>query len=236
MINQGISSSVEAMTTQSRRLDAITSNIANVSTPGYKRRTTAIHGFDVMTRGQHAPRMQPAISSTVDFSQGLLKQTGRDLDIALQGDGFLVVEGPNGELLSRGGTLRLDENGTLQDASGHAVAWEGPRARIEPNAEPVTIDESGLVFQGGTQLGQLSVVDIPARDRLQPRSGGYWYADPALQRESSDAQVIQGALEGANSSAVDELIELVRVQRQFESATRLMTTIDASYQRLNRGR
>ena len=100
----------------------------------------------------------------------------------------------------------------------------------------MTIDESGLVFQDGNQIGKLRVVDVPAKDQLSPISGGYWVAAPNLQQVPSDAEVFQGAVEGSNASAVDELIELVRVQRQYESAANLMTTLDRTYQRLNRGR
>lgn len=235
MINGGISSSVEAMSSQAKRLDAITANLANVSTPGYKRRTTAIQGFDV-SRGAAKPQMQPAVISAVDFGQGPLQHTGETFDLGLSGEGFFVVEGPEGELLTRGGPFRLDENGTLQDENGFAVAWDGARARIEPSSTAVTVDGRGLVSQDGIQLGQLRLVDLPAKNQLEPVSGGYWKASPQLVQTPSDAVVHQGAVEGSNASAVDELIELVRVQRQFESAANLMTTLDRTYQRLNRGR
>lgn len=234
LVNNGLSYSVEAMSVQAKRLDSITANLANVSTPGYKRRTSAVHAFGV---GNDPNRKveQPGLTTSVDFSQGPLWQTGQDLDLALSGEGWFVVEGEEGPMLSRGGSYRLDEAGNLLDPNGFPAAWDGDAGRIQPTGEQITIDGRGIVTQAGAQVGQLRVVSVPDEQDLEPLPGGYWRVAPQIQLEASDAVVHQGALEGSNSSAVDELIELVRVQRQFESAANLMTTLDRTYQRLNRG-
>ena len=124
----------------------------------------------------------------------------------------------------------------LTTIDGYPVAWDGSRRQIDWARGIISIDTGGFVSQAGENIGQLKIVAFPAQDRLQPADSGYWYADPALTRLASTAEVHQGALERANVSPVDELVSLIAVQRDFEAAANLLKLIGDSYERLTTAR
>jgi flagellar basal-body rod protein FlgF len=229
-VNQGLYSGVAAMNAAERRLDAVTSNLANINASGFKRRGTAMTTFDAVLRG-HTQR-QTGMRQTIDDAQGTLQPTENPYDLALVGQGFFAVEGPRGELYTRDGRFQSDSNGVLQTADGFPLAWAGARGTIDPTGKPVTIDSEGQVAQGDQKLGRLRVVDFRDHARLEALGGGFFRAPRGLAEATSTAQVRQGHLEQANVSGVDEMVELIAVQRGFESATRLLSMIDQSYRRL----
>lgn len=236
-MNSGVYSGISAMRSAERRLEAITSNLANASTTAFKTRSTAANAFYIgNAEDQH---IEVSTTLKTDFTQGPIERTGNPYDLALQGGDvpdFFVVEGPQGEAYTRDGSFRLDEQGVMQTVDGHMVAWAGPRQQIDPIGEQVTIDPTGTVFQGANRLGQLQVVSFDSFINLQNDGRGYYTADPALTRGERTGEVHQGALERSNVSSVDELIAMITVQRRFESASNLLKKIDESYQRLNNPR
>lgn len=230
-MDSGLFSGVEAMRAGERQLDAIAANLANLDSPAYKRQNTVTHAFDIGV-GEHRQRTVRTETST-DFSQGEIARTGNALDLALEGDGFFVVETPTGEAYTRDGAFHIDENGVLQSASGSAVAWDGARGRIEPIGDPVTIDATGVVRQGVNQLGKLRVVDFADKHALSIDREGYFHAPRGQSPTTPTATVHQGAVEKSNSTSIDELVAMIRVQRGFESASSLVKSIEQSYRRLN---
>jgi flagellar basal-body rod protein FlgF len=233
-VNDGLISSVATLTTAEKRLEAIASNLANLGTNGFKRTSTASASFDALLEGRVARGV--ASSRTLDFSQGALRATAEPYDLALHGEGFFAVEGPGGELFTRDGRFVVDDRGVLQTIRGQAVAWDGPRGTIDPVGAPVAVDAEGHVRQGETSIGRIRVVAFGRPELLRPHSGGFFSAPAEATAQPSLAQVRQGHLELANVAAVDELVALIAVQRQFESGTRLMTAIDQSYRRLTNPR
>jgi flagellar basal-body rod protein FlgF len=229
-VSDGLTSSVAALGSAEKRLESIASNLANVSANGFKRTSTATRSFDAVLRGQ--AERQIASQRVIDYGQGTLRSTGEAYDLALFGSGFFAVEGRAGEMYTRDGRFLVNDTGVLQTLEGLPVAWEGPRGTIDPNGAAVTIDAHGAVHQGEAQVGKLRVVDFARLDRLQPLRGGFYRATREAVAAESQAEVRQGHLELANVAAVDELVALVTVQRQFEAGTRLLSTIDQSYRRL----
>ena len=148
------------------------------------------------------------------------------------GEGFFTLEGEAGEVYTRNGAFRIDDRGVLQSAEGFPLAWDGPRGILDPVGMPIAIEPSGEVKQGGTSLGRLKLSNFADPQRLGLDESGYFRAPLGLQEAPSEAVVHQGALEGANTTPVDELIAMIRVQRSFESIARMLTQIDQSYQRL----
>ncbi len=229
-VNRGLYSGVEAMSASERRLDAIALNLANLSVAGYKRRGTATEGFDTALRDKLERHVRTRYA--VDFSQGTLSSTGEPYDLALAGPGFFAVETARGEGYSRNGRFHVDENGVLQTSEGFPVAWEGARGTIDPQGPELLVDPDGQVWQDGSQLGRLRLVDFASRAELVPDANGYLHAPARLAEVPHQAEVRQKSLEQANVSAVDEMIALISAQRSFESATRLMSMIERGYQRL----
>ncbi len=230
-MDSGLYSGISAMRASERQLDAIAANLANLDSPAYKRQNTVTHAFAVGT----GERRHEAIvtQSKIDFSQGEISRSGNPLDLALEGDGFFVVETPSGEAYTRNGSFNLDSQGALRTADGHPVAWEGARGRIDPIGDAVTVDGASVVRQGTTQIGTLRLVDFANRDALTLDREGYFHAQRGTARSTPTAIVHQGAIEKSNSSSIDELVAMIRVQRGFESAASLVRSIDQSYRRLN---
>lgn len=233
-MDSGLYSGVAAMGAAEKRLEAIAANLANLDTTAYKRTSTASAVFEV-PRGTGS-RRELATTGTIDFTQGVLERTGNPLDLALDGPGFFAVETRGGEAYTRDGAFRVDEAGVLLDQDGEPVVWEGARGTLAPVGEAVTVDGSGVVRQGASEVGKLKLVDFADPSRLTRDARGRWRPVPGLEPAPSTATVHQGALERSNASSVDELVSLIRVQRGFESATSLVRSIDQSYRRLNQQR
>ncbi len=225
-MNQGLYSGVAATRAAERRLEAVTSNLANVGTPAYKGQATATRAFSL------GKDTQVATVFTTRHEQGDLRRTGDPLHLALDGPGYFLVEGPEGELATRRGDFRLDAAGVLVDNEGLPVAFEGRAARIDPGGPTITIDGSGTVRQGEGEVGRLRLVDFADPDALERLGGGLLRLRPETPPQPATAVVHQGTLEQSNVSAVNQLVELVQVQRSFESASRLMGLIDQSYRSL----
>lgn len=230
-MNVGLYQGASAMAASESRLEAITSNLANARATGFKRVSTAQHGLEAKHGTEITTR--PDSFETVDWSQGPLERTGVSTDLALMGRGFFAVEGPDGEAYTRDGHFYLDTSGQLVTQEGYPLAWDGPRGNLDPAADPIRVDTSGTVWQGNQRAGRLSVVDFPALDRLTQDRGGYWRASPALERVPAEAEVHQGALEGANVSTIDEMVALIQTQRSFEAGSQVLRLISQSYERLN---
>lgn len=227
-MNHGLYSGVAAMRSAERRLESVTLNLANAATPGYRAQTSSTRTFSVGALGHE----QLTTGLSTRHTQGDLTPSGDPLHLAIEGPGFFAVEGPQGELLTRRGDFSLDASGVLVNYQGLPVVYEGRAGRIDPLGEPIAIDGAGTVRQGTNEVGRLRVVDFEDPAALERISGEFFRAPEDARERATEARVRQGSLEASNSSAVDQLIELVGVQRSFESASRLMGLIEQSYKSL----
>jgi flagellar basal-body rod protein FlgG len=221
-----------AMVGYERRLDAIATNLANLETPGFKRNASATHEFVVQRRT--GPVRGQELRTEVDFSQGNLRRTENPWDLAIYGDGFFTVEGPNGPLYTRAGTFQPTEDGVLVTSEGYEVAWRRRSGVFDPTGLPVKIDGDGVVRQGNFELGQLEINDFTDRSRLVPIDGGYWVAPSDLGKATTTGTVQQYALEESNAASVEEVVAMIGVQRSFEAVSNLVRSIEESYSRLTR--
>ena len=233
-MNTGLYRGVSAMDAAQARLEAVTQNLANVRTPGFKRQAPTHHAFRL--GGAQSTEYGVGTSGRLDLSQGNLERTGKTLDLALMGNGFFEVEGPEGPLFTRNGSFHLNGDGVLLTGDEYPVAWNGIRGNIDPVGDPVVIDGRGVVQQGERRVGELKLTEFNAPDRLQLASGGYFQADPRLARNDATAVVHQGALEASNASGIDELVNLITVQRSHQMAANVLSLIDQTYQRLSQQR
>ncbi len=220
------------MTASERRLRALTTNLANVGTTGFKRVASVSRG-EVVT-GRNAQHAVVKTETQVDWTQGPIERTDVATDFALQGEGFFAVEGPEGEVYTRDGRFHLDEAGTLVTEEGYPVAWSGGRGSIDPVGEPLRVGADGSVTQGPRSVGRLKIVDFADKGTLQEIQRGYFRADPGAAVLPSTAEVHQFALEGANVSSVEELVRLIETQRAFEAGSNVVQLISQTYQRLAR--
>lgn len=223
-----VSSSLEAL---GREYQAVAHNLANVSTVGYKRRC---HSFIQMLRqhasdadaGSPAAQVQALSAASVlakpalDMTAGAMTQTGRSLDLAIESDGFFVVETEGGPLYTRCGVFRTDGNGKLVDADGRGVAGENGQLMLpaEVPSEQINVAADGTVRAGGTAVGKLKIVRFDQPGGLLPAGGRCLAAPPGLEPQPADSpRVLQGYQEASNVNAVEELVSLITLSRLYEA-------------------
>jgi flagellar basal-body rod protein FlgG len=230
-MNLGLFRSAAGMSNGQRQVERVSLNLANVSTIGFKRTLGAVMQADPSRKGAEG---RLVTTSAIDFSQGELDRTGRELDLALSGEGFFAVEGPEGELLTRDGTFQLSERGDLLDSHGFPVAWDTRSGVINASGGPVTVDKEGSVRQDEIEVGRLRIVSYEDLQQLQLGPAGTFVAPPNLEEVAHSAIVHQGALELSNANGLDGVIEMISAQRAFDASARVISMIDQSFKRLTR--
>jgi flagellar basal-body rod protein FlgF len=233
-MDNGLYMGVAAMRSAERRMEALAGNLANVSTSAFKRQGSFTHAFDV---GSGDRRHREVVTQhATDFGQGLIERREDPLSLALEGPGFFAVETADGVGYTRDGAFHVDDKGELFTTQGHPVAWTGARGRVQPDGEPIRIDSAGHVHQGSNQVGQLQLADFADPQALAIDAQGYFRAQPGQTVQPFASVVHQGAIERSNAESVDELVGLIKAQRNFEIGARVMSSIDQSYRRLNQQR
>jgi len=203
-----------------QRQDTLANNLANASTNGFRAEMQAFRAVPV--RGDGASTRVYALESTVgaDMRAGPMQSTGRALDVAMQGDAWLAVQGLDGtEAYTRAGSLQVNAEGQLVTPAGLPVVGDGGPITLPANATVEIATDGSITTTVGTgrpqQAGKLKLVvpETPLQrgtDGLfRPREGGDLTASPA-------ARVQGGALEGSNVSAVETMVAMIAAARQFE--------------------
>jgi flagellar basal-body rod protein FlgG len=218
-----VTGNMDALTHQ---YEVITQNIANANVSGYKRSVVSFAG--ALASAESGAAAPSALVQT-DFSQGHLTHTGRNLDLALEGKGFFVVDTPKGEVYTRGGVFNLNADGQIVDYAGNPVAGESGSITVPKGASlsSLTVSATGDVSAGGKKLGKLKIVEFGANVPLESIGECYYRAPQnAAQTASEKTTVHQEFQESSNVSLVHELVDLVKVTRMYEANARTMTTQD----------
>lgn len=209
-------------------LDMLANNIANASTAGFKKdgEFYSLYIDAEATAGAEYPLLgtQPVVEKPwTDFTQGTLQHTGNHLDLALQGDGFFAVNGPSGALFTRNGSFQADKTGQIVTGDGYPVRFtENAAVRVRPNL-PIDVSADGTVQQAGAILGRLEVVRLP-RDGVAKHGANFFrVVDSKVVPAASNAEVLQGKVEGSNVSSAESAVRLVGLLRQFEALQKAIT-------------
>ncbi len=214
----------QAMTGQVDRNNVIANNLANINTIGFKKDFVFFDAF-----GKELEKREGQ-NQTINFDQGQLKETTNPLDIALSGRGFFSVETENGTAYTREGHFKLDTNGVLRTGSGNAVLGEGgPLVILGENIKPdkITITQNGEVYSDDEYVDRLSIVDFENRGQMRKVGGNMFITNEEPEALAMDQVVVQqGFLEESNVNPADEMIQLIEVQRQFESLQKMVRTLD----------
>ena len=165
-----------------------------------------------------------------DFSTGPMQQTGRPLDIAIEGEGFFVVEGPQGPLYTRNGSFHADTLGRIVTVDNLALQGTAGALTLPADAssESITISNDGQIFAGETPVGQLRIVSVQNQQELIPMGETLYAATATSSIQDVDVKVSQGMLEASNVTAVAELVNLIVASRQYEAAQKTLTAIDTA--------
>jgi flagellar basal-body rod protein FlgF len=224
-----IQSLVQSMQAQWQRHEVLANNLANVSTPGFKRDDLAlVPTFAVPASGANVlslPSGESLIQWT-DFAQASLQPTSRPLDAAINGRGFFVVDTPNGPRYTRAGAFNVGQGGALVTPGGAQVL--GQRGPIVVTAGRVTISSNGEVQVNGQVIDTLRVVDFPRPYQLLKEGGNLFApADPSVTpTPATGFDIAGGALEQSNVSVVETMVSMIAVLRTYEAAQRAMQSVE----------
>jgi flagellar basal-body rod protein FlgF len=209
-----------------RQMDVVANNMANINTTGFKGEQILFEEYVMpVARNQDFPRLDQPLSyvqdwATIhDLSGGAMVQTGSDLDVAINGDGFLAVQTPAGERWTRAGALQLSANGTLVNASGHPVLGIAGPIQFGPEETGILIAADGTISSSAGLKGRLRVVEFDNPQQLA-REGSNLFSG-ATPVAATNSRVMQGFIEKSNVSGVSEMAEMIRVTRAYESAANL---------------
>ncbi len=260
---KGVYTALSGAIAQSTKLDTIANNIANVNTPGFKRDQQVFSEY--LTANEKDPTTIPiprdvaAIESFydmqggdksyvhekgtyTDFSQGSLKRTGGNLDLAIDGPGFFEVSSPAGTRYTRSGNFTIDGNGRLVTKEGYPVLRgaepgtpENERV-IQFNAQGnVSISDNGQVTQGENLLGQLSLVNVANPDSLTKIGNNLYGPRPTMVPQLNpipSPALKQGFIETSNVNVVQEMTDMITTHRVFESTQKAISAYDGMSEKL----
>jgi flagellar basal-body rod protein FlgG len=231
---EGMYAAAAGMAAQQHRLDALSNDIANADTTGYKRLRVAFRDLLYTPAGlatQGITEGAGAAAATIGRSavQGAARRTDRPLDVAILGPGWLQMRRSDGaQILTRDGNLTFDTQGRLCSQRGDVVQ---PQITLPEGAsvEHVQITPDGRVTHRGTEMGRLQVVSVPSPEGLQDLgdNGFALTAESGPVRAAPATTVIeQGALEGSNVDMGDAMTEMLESQRAYEMASKAIQAQD----------
>jgi flagellar basal body rod protein FlgG len=212
----GIVRAAGALSFYSRRQEVTANNLANTNTAGFK--------ADRISAARLSDATQPIPVEATDLTQGALRPTGRPLDVALEGEGFLVLDTPAGERLIRGGSLRLDGSGQLVAADGIPVL--GQQGPIVLMGSGITIDAEGAVSSDGRFIDRLRIA-LPDQDAVLMKEGAGRFRLERGTLRAAESLVRQGQLEEANLDPMAGMVSLVEIQRAYGAAATALKTMDS---------
>lgn len=209
-------------------------NLANVATTGFRSDYAQVRAMQVY--GETFPSRVYAMteSPATDMKPGSLQKTGRDLDVAINGDGWIAVQSPNGsEAYTRAGDLKIDINGILRTGSGLPVMGNGAPIALPP-AQNITIGVDGTVSVrplGATsqEVAEVDRIKLVNPDKAMLRKGedGLMHTrDGAPLQADANVRLEAGFLESSNVNAIDALTEIISLSRQFEMQIKMMKTAE----------
>ena len=219
-----------------RRLDVSANNLANVDTSGFKADELITEEIDDTGASTEVNptdiRFVRDIGLGRDMSQGEIASTGNPLDVAIEGNGFFMVQGANGQpMYTRDGAFKLTGDGQLVTGDGRPVLNSGGAPiSIDAQGESPTIGRDGAITVAGNEVGRLGVVMFAAPGALSKVGDNLWGAH-GQQSQPFDGVVEQGALEGSNVRPVIEITRLIEISRAYQSAAQFVANADSLRQR-----
>lgn len=211
-------------------------NLANAATTGYKAEANAFRALPV--QGDGLPTRAFVVDSTTgaDLSSGAIQQTGRDLDVAVQGKGWIAVQTADGsEAYTRNGSLQISPNGILQNRSGLNVLGDGGTIAIPPDTD-ITVGKDGTISTVPTgqtltavaTVGRIKLVNPPEADLVKGSDGLFRLQSGQTAPADAKVSLLSGSLEGSNVSVVDALVSMISLGRQFDLQMKLLQNVQAN--------
>jgi flagellar basal-body rod protein FlgF len=232
-MNSGIYTAYSGMKAQSDALDILANNLANVNTTGFKEEKAfftvlqqAVHGMDEGNPLSEAINRHVTVYSNINGKEGVQTPTKRDLDVAIEGDGFLVAETQRGIRYTRNGNLHMNSQGVLITADGYPIL-DVDEKKITLGPGKINIGENGNVQMDGRTLARLKVVRFEDAGSMI-KEGNSMYAAPKgrVSELEADAKIKAGFLEGSNVNPVEAVVKMITILRNFEAMQKSITMIN----------
>ena len=209
-----------------REMALVANNIANSSTTGFRREGVVFSEFVERLGTDPSLSMAYASGRNIDLGQATLSQTGGTFDFAIQGDGFFLIETPEGERLTRAGSFTPSAEGELVTMDGYRVLDAGGAPIfIPPDAKIVALAQDGTLSANGEPLAQVGLWQPAEPLSLRHQSGPMFAAGELEPVESG--QILQGVLEDSNVQPVAEITRMITVQRAYELGQKFLDAEDA---------
>jgi flagellar basal-body rod protein FlgF len=215
----------------SRSMEVIANNLANMSTPGFKRESMLFEKYVVPVQ---ASDEDGGVNGTVDVSfvadkgvvrdtqEGEIEPTGGTLDFAISGNGYFAVQTPNGEQYTRNGHFTLNDQNQIVTDDGYAVQGDSGPISVTPQDGEVRVAPDGTVTGAQGQIGKLKVMSFSDEHALK-KSGAGLFADPSGSGQpSTTAKIAQGAIEKSNVQPVLEMTRMMDVLRSYQASSSLV--------------
>ncbi len=256
---KGLYTAFTGMVNEEKRLETLANNLANASTVGYKKEGATSQAFSDMlayrikditvpthVSGLGDVTLGVKIGETyTNYDQGSLQVTDKKSDIAISGDGFFAISftnraGQTSIKYTRDGAFSVDNEGYFRTGDGdyllnmngalNSANNQANYVRIDPTQD-YTINSQGFITQNGQIVGQIGVVDFADYDFLSKYGENLYDLVPGGQIIASDALIEQGALEMSNVNVVDEMVNMIAIQRAYETGQKMIQTEDSTLEK-----
>lgn len=199
-----------------REMQMVANNIANAATSGYRQEGLIFSEFVKVSSVGPSLSMSEARIRNTSMEPGAMTKTNGTFDLAIEGDGFFLVETPRGDRLTRAGQFSPNAEGELVTNAGHRVLDNGGAALfVPPDARDIAIAPDGTLSVGGAPLGQLGLY-LPGSPNDLMREDGVLFRVEGDIIPAPAARMLQGFIEGSNVNAVGQLARMVEIQRSYE--------------------
>ena len=218
--------------TLQRKMDVIANNMANMNTAGFKSDELKFEEYLIPVASDQGFQGQDKdVKFVIDphmvrnLSQGAQRQTGRELDVALGGDGWLVVKAPQGERYTRNGQLHLNGEGTLVTTEGYPVQGQGGDITFEPGESGIVIGKDGTISTSKGSKDQLRLVEFQNPQAMKKEGNSLYLSDEA-PGENRNTTITQGAYETSNVQSMQQMTEMVETVRAYTAVSKMLQATD----------
>jgi len=211
-------------------------NLANVTTTGYRAETNAFRALPVFGEGAKTRAFVVDSTTGADFSPGVIQQTGRDLDMAVQGKGWIAVQAADGsEAYTRNGSFQINANGVLQTRNGQNVLGDGGPISIPPDND-ITVAKDGTIsaiptgqtLTSVTAVGRVKLVNPPEADLVKGEDGLFRLKSGQPAPADANVMLAANSLESSNVNMVEAMVNMITHARSFDMQTKLVTNAQSN--------
>jgi flagellar basal-body rod protein FlgF len=217
---------------QMRKLEVASQDLANVNTSGYKGQRLAFNEVLAarLPAGTRSGGFVAVGNQRTNFSQGEHQGTGNPFHLAIDGEGYFVVDTPRGERYTRSGGFTLSADGTVITPQGEPLLGEGGALQVTGGKMEIAMD--GTVRSENGEVGKLRIVRFLDDQRVAKEGANLLRSEPPNVEDIAAPRVVQGNLEQSNVSPIDSMVSMITIQRQFEAYERAMKLMDGATQKM----